>query len=274
MHPSRLARSLVSGMLVLCTFSLPGCDDQGSVSGPSVPNPTTGAIRVSVSIFGNGPDLDGFLVRVRSGQPSDPSPLAMTPSGGTVFFPDLPPGTYEVQAESLAENCRLSSSEPVQVVLIAGLTALVPVAVLCPASVTTEILLRYDWDGNPMLERYFLEEDGSFELDFGGWFALGGEFFGSYSREGDVYTFEFGSDFPREAWDATGSRDGDCLNLDYNDSMNLSDFEDGWYCLEYPGADRKRGRLSTSSRGDVTLSGRGTSPHATHTTPAEAPTHG
>lgn len=79
-----------------------------------------------------------------------------------------------------------------------------------------------------LLERYVLHEDGSFRLQFdSGRFGFF-EYSGTYSGEGAAIEFAFDDD---SRWRATGTSDGsECLVVEYNIVMALSDFEDGVYC--------------------------------------------
>ncbi len=78
-----------------------------------------------------------------------------------------------------------------------------------------------------LYERYVLYEDGTFGLQYdSGRFGFF-EYPGTYSRVGTAFAFEFDGD---SRWQATGTLSGDCLNVAYNLTMALSDFEDGEFC--------------------------------------------
>lgn len=80
-------------------------------------------------------------------------------------------------------------------------------------------------------ERYVLGEDGTFRLQ-----SLRGrsgfsEYRGTYSRAGSVLELAFEGWSLAGRWHATGTLEGsDCLVVEYNLVMLLSDFEDGRYC--------------------------------------------
>jgi hypothetical protein len=75
--------------------------------------------------------------------------------------------------------------------------------------------------------RFVLYDNGAFVLQYTN---PGGQYRGSYTEENGVidFTWEDSSNayFP---WDATGTLEGDSLNVQYNLNMQLSDFEDAVY---------------------------------------------
>lgn len=82
-----------------------------------------------------------------------------------------------------------------------------------------------------LFERYVLHENGRFALQFDSGKRGFFEYAGTYSRDGGSITLDF------DAWSAAGDwragagfDDSDCLVVEYNIIMLLSDFEDGVYC--------------------------------------------
>lgn len=225
MHAHRLSRNFVSGLLTISALVALGCDDTDNVSGPTE---VTGNLRVNVAVFGTKSDPDGYLVGLGTGGPSDPASQAVDAVGGSVFFGNLSPGTHSVRLESLAAHCAVDGDNPFPSSVVAGKTSLVRFAVLCPASLTTEVFKRVSQDSFD--DRFFLEEDGTFALAFADTSTSSTGFVGTYTREGAVFVFDFEGSSIFGPLQATGLLAGDCLTVDFNDAMNFNDFEDGDYC--------------------------------------------
>lgn len=226
MHAHRFSRNLVSGLFAFSALFALGCDDTATLSGPTE---VRSALRVAVAVFGTMPDLDGYLVGLSTGGQSDPASQTVDAAGGAVFFRNLSPGTHSVRLESLAANCAVEGDNPLPSTVLAGKTTLVQLAVLCPASLETEVFKLVSQDS--FAERFFIEVDGTFGLDFGDTSTSSAEFLGTYSREGTVLVFDFEGSSILGPWQATGTLAGDCMTVDYNDAMEIVDFEDGQFCL-------------------------------------------
>lgn len=232
MHAHRFSRNLVSGLLVFSASFALGCDD--TVSGPTPV--TTGSLRVNIGVFGTMPDLDGYLVGVSTDGQSDPASRTVDAAGGSAFFRDLSLGTHSVRLESLAANCSVDGDNPLASTVVAEKTTLVRLAVLCPASLSTQIFTHVSGDASAFAKRYFLEEDGTFALDFGRTHTSSAEWIATYTRDDMTFVFDFGTGDFGELLEATGTLAGDCLTIDYNDALQSysftgsTDFVDGEYC--------------------------------------------
>lgn len=158
--PAGRTRGLAVGLLLLAW----GCDASNGPAGPSSQNPVgpspqnpvdpspevTGILEVSISTSGTRPDADGYAVTVSVGA-GDPSLQTVGPMGGTIRFPDLPPGTHSVRLESLAPNCSVQGVNPRQVSIAVGGTLQVGFAVFCPgpgAVVVTTVTTGSDMDSD------------------------------------------------------------------------------------------------------------------------------
>ena|SRR5688572_15312967 len=77
-------------------------------------------------------------------------------------------------------------------------------------------------------QRYVLDSSGNFRLQYvddgDGLF----EYLGNYSRQGSWYVFDFDANAGR--WAANASFRGNCVVVEYNLDMELSDFVSGEYC--------------------------------------------
>lgn len=82
------------------------------------------------------------------------------------------------------------------------------------------------------LSQYELREDGSFELHYLTGMAAGYSYSGRYSLAGSDLTFNFAGSSSAGPWQATGTLDGDTLEVEYNIVMWLSDFRPGTYVLD------------------------------------------
>jgi hypothetical protein len=95
---------------------------------------TPGTLEVTISVTGTRPDPDGYTVAVTVGGRDGPAPRTVGSVGGTVRFPNLPPGTHVVGLVSLAPNCSVQGDNPRQVTIEAGRASQVGLAVFCPGS--------------------------------------------------------------------------------------------------------------------------------------------
>jgi len=103
------------------------------------------------------------------------------------------------------------------------------------AAATPDSYLRTEPPSGDLASRFVFAADGSFRLEYQlptgeGWGAFGGV----YSRAGDWYLLAFSDD---SRWQAMASFGGECVDVEFNVWMALSDFESAKYC-----------RSSTSSR--------------------------
>lgn len=211
-------------------------DDQRGTVGATLPEALT--VRVT-DARGEGVGYGGVTWRVASGggllstatRESTPGSAFGTHTGpdglAAVRFMPLVPGTSTVTAE--AGGLRGS---------IVTFTAAVdeePRPDWPPVSASALVYerMRYTHGWSTLAhhgrldERYVLHEDGTFGLQF---FSRRFGFFeypGAYSLVGGKLLLDFASD---SRWEATGTRRGDCLTVEYNLIMGLSDFEDGEYC--------------------------------------------
>ena len=71
--------------------------------------------------------------------------------------------------------------------------------------------------------KYVLYDNGAFSLQYA---SLGGEYVGTYRQEIGLISFRFVAD---DRWFATGTLNGDSLEVRYNAIMDLSDFENAVY---------------------------------------------
>ncbi len=71
--------------------------------------------------------------------------------------------------------------------------------------------------------KYVLYENGAFLLQYA---SLGGEYVGTYRQDNGLISFRFTAD---GRWFATGTLNGDSLEVRYNEIMELSDFESAVY---------------------------------------------
>ena len=72
--------------------------------------------------------------------------------------------------------------------------------------------------------KYVLYETGAFSLQYPSFSDPG--YLGSYRQENDEINFDFGAD---GSWDASGTLNGDLLEVRYSQMMEHSDFENAVY---------------------------------------------
>ena len=94
--------------------------------------------------------------------------------------------------------------------------------------VTPHQVTSLNFHGGSLEERYVFEQDGEFRLQFESARYGDFEYLGHATRSGDLlYQLNFEAD-PR--WTALAGFVGNCLIVDYDEVMDLSDFEDAEYC--------------------------------------------
>jgi len=129
-------RRLVPALVLLGLASVAGCDGGDTGGGltdppppPPPPAPTMGSIQVAVASSGEDVDGNGYSIQL------DGSPKAAIGVNGTVTLSDLAAGDHSVAIEGLAENCAVTSDNPVSVSVTVGATATTSFAVSCVAAV-------------------------------------------------------------------------------------------------------------------------------------------
>ena len=161
-------------------------------------------------------------------------------AGGTYVFPFLPQGTHLVRLEAFVGACAVEGSNPRPFSIVGGETARIEFK-LCAGIPLRSAAGIYDRTSyyeptvsfhGTLSERYVIDEDGSFGLQFNsgryGSFEYPGTYSTYLSASDTVLHLEFSSN-PGQ-WDATAILRGGCLVVEYNLDMWLSDFEHGEYC--------------------------------------------
>jgi hypothetical protein len=86
------------------------------------------------------------------------------------------------------------------------------------------------YHGGSLTERYLIQANGAFRLQYQsaryGFF----EYLGSYLGKDGWYQFDFEGWSAAGPWEATARFHGQCMTVKYNVVMELSDFESGEYC--------------------------------------------
>ncbi len=130
-------RRLVTMMVLLVMAAVTACGGGGSDGGgptdppppPPPPPPTVGSIQVAVASSGEDVDGNGYSIHL------DGVPKAAIGVNGSVTLSDLAAGAHSVAIEGLAENCAVTSDNPVSVSVTVGATATTSFAVSCVAAV-------------------------------------------------------------------------------------------------------------------------------------------
>jgi hypothetical protein len=81
--------------------------------------------------------------------------------------------------------------------------------------------------------RFVLYDDGAFVLQYVG---LSIEYRGGYTSTNGVIDFKWEGSSSAGSWGATGTLAGDSLTVQYNQIMELSDFENAVYTVSKPTA--------------------------------------
>lgn len=124
--------AMARAIVLLGWIVAPGCSPgESPPTAPNEPEPPA-ALDVKVEVVGSLPDPDGYAVILAVEGEGDRPAEQAAPTGGTIRFPDLPPGTHAVRLESLAENCRVANgSNPRPVTVEAGRTRTLAITVYC-----------------------------------------------------------------------------------------------------------------------------------------------
>lgn len=227
-----LRRSSI-GTLALAALAALGCDDDAAAPvdpmpapEPPVAEPTPAGAVVPVAVFGTRPDPDGYVVVLRAEDGDEVATREVEPEGGRARFGDLAPGLYAVSVESVAEGCTVEGENPRPFEARRGEISRLEYDVSCPGPDVIEVYRRTTSE-HPA-DRYFLDEDGTFVLDVGP-----AEYSGTYILvEPDARLFfDFDASASAGGWSAEGFLSGDCMRVEYNIVMILSDFANGEFCL-------------------------------------------
>src|SRR5215207_3163026 len=120
--------------------------------------PATGTLALTVSTSGGTPDPDGYLVLVDG---ADAGPIGVN---DTVTISDLSTGSHTVGLGSTAANCVVQGENPRSVVITAGGTSTLSVAVLCntpvPATGTIRVVTATT-GASPDSDGYTVKLDGA-----------------------------------------------------------------------------------------------------------------
>lgn len=232
-----LRRSSI-GTLALAALAAFGCDEDVVVpvdpmpptepppSEPPTADPTAAEAVVPVAVFGTRPDPDGYVVVLRAEDGDEVAAREVEPEGGTARFGDLAPGLYAVSVESVAEGCTVEGENPRPFEARRGEISRLEYDVSCPGPDVIEVYRRTTSE-HPA-DRYFLDEGGTFLLDTGP-----GDYGGTYivvEPEARIF-FDFDASASAGRWSAEGLLSGDCMRVEYNAVMILSDFANGKFCL-------------------------------------------
>jgi hypothetical protein len=100
-----------------------------------------------------------------------------------------------------------------------------------PGTIYVEAGAIYEFFYNaagPVVTRYVLYDDGTFDLQFAG-AKDARKFSGSYTSSDSLVQFAFTDRDSVGPWEAIGHLEGSNLSVTYNDAMMLADFIDGTY---------------------------------------------
>jgi hypothetical protein len=169
------------------------------------------------------------------------SPRAVRGTGAITRIPNLPPGSHSVVLHASARNCAADDSGPRPFSIVGGETSQIGFTISCSAAFgfvagvyerTSYYAPSVEFHGT-LSERYVIDADGSFRLQFDsgryGSFAYPGGL-SLISTGGTETLFVLAFSANNGQWSATATLRGNCLVVEYNTDMWLSDFEHGVYC--------------------------------------------
>jgi len=141
-HPAR-DFTLAASLLILTA-----CGSDSPAEPDPTPDPDPGSIEVSATT--TGPDLDGDGYSLDA----NGAVLALA-ANGTATYTDLAPGSYTVELSGVADNCEVTSDNPVSVTVVSLQTATAAFTVECARIPGPMTLVAADENG----EIYGVNED-------------------------------------------------------------------------------------------------------------------
>jgi len=138
-------------------LALTACGSDSPAEPDPTPDPDPGSIEVSATTTGVDIDGDGYSLDANG------SVMALA-SNGTATYSGLAPGSYSVQMSGVADNCEVTSDNPVSVTVVSLETATASFTVECTRIPGPMTLVGADEDGNV----YLVNEDtgeATFHLD-------------------------------------------------------------------------------------------------------------
>jgi TolB protein len=205
----------------------------------------SGALEVSITVTGTSPPREGYTLVVSIEEEGDLPAQTLEPGGGTVDFPDVPPGDHSVRLDSLAANCSTEGSTTRPFSVMPEDTTGIEFKIFCPGpenvagvfervSPFSEEMLEYH---GSLSSRYVIEDDGTFSLQYQSANYDYFEYLGTWSivDAGLIFVFDgisarYGPSGREVSGEAIATLSADCLTVEYNIVMVLSDFQDGEYC--------------------------------------------
>ncbi|HET7693572.1 MAG TPA: hypothetical protein VFM44_10840 [Gemmatimonadota bacterium] len=121
----------VCSMLVVCLAGT-GCSTDRAPTDPLEPQPTSGAIQITIEETGGRPDTDGYDLAITLATEAVPLVRTVQQGGGSLVLADLPPGTHSLRIEGLAAHCSVNGRHPRAFTVEAGKTTPITLGVLCP----------------------------------------------------------------------------------------------------------------------------------------------
>jgi hypothetical protein len=117
--------------LLACAFAL-ACSTKTTPTDPIEPEPTSGALELTIEETGPRPDGDGYEVSITLTAQAGPVVRTVPQGGGSLLLADLPLGVHVLRIEGLAAHCSVTGNHPRAFTVEAGKTTQVVVGVSCP----------------------------------------------------------------------------------------------------------------------------------------------
>jgi len=99
---------------------------------PIEPQPTSGALELTIEETGPRPDTDGYEVSITLTTQAGPVVRSVPQGGGSLLLADIPLGVHVLRVEGLAAHCWVTGNHPRAFTVEAGKTTQVVVGISCP----------------------------------------------------------------------------------------------------------------------------------------------
>jgi Tol biopolymer transport system component len=125
-------RAFALTVLTLAVLSV-ACTSQAGPEDPTGSGPQgPGTLEATVVVGGSRPDPDGYSAVVSPGSDGEPKVERVDAAGGTIRFPNLPPGSHSILLEDLADNCLVVGANPHSFTIVSEEVTPVELRVACP----------------------------------------------------------------------------------------------------------------------------------------------
>lgn len=131
-HRNIRNRTCTISLFLVCVFAH-ACSTGTSPTDPiEPPQPTSGALELTLEETGPRPDADGYDVAITLTTQAGPLVRPVRQGAGSLLLADLPLGTHVLRIAGLAPHCLITGQHPRAFTIKAGTTTRVTLGIFCP----------------------------------------------------------------------------------------------------------------------------------------------